>query len=396
MGTDFWKRAIEKEMANVMPAFKFLEGDENLPVGCQKIDCHIIFDVKLDLTRKARYVAGGHMTEAPAALTYSSVVSRESVRIAFMAAALNGLDVLAADAQNAYLNADCRESVYTIAGPEFGAARQGLRVLIVRALYGLKSSGAAWHAHLAQTMSDLKFRPCMADPDVWLRPAVKGNGDKYYEYVLIYVDDILAVSEKPDRIMETLSGLYKFKEDPKTRKKYGPPDRYLGANVGKYKLPGATKEHWYMSSDDYVKAAVTNVENELFKVGQRFTTRSGHTVMSQLYRPELDVSPVLGADKANYYQNLIGILRWAVELGRIDIFAQVLMLSQYLAQPREGHLDQVYHIFGYLKVHGQSKVVFDDTFISWKDKFTQCDWQDLLRSTTKAQPRTDRCYDSVW
>jgi hypothetical protein len=47
--------------------------------------------------------------------------------------------------------------------------------------------------------------------------------------------------------------------------------------------------------------------------------------MSQLYRPELDVSPVLGADKANYYQNLIGILQWAVELGRIDIFAQVSM-----------------------------------------------------------------------
>jgi hypothetical protein len=90
----------------------------------------------------------------------------------------------------------------------------------------------------------------VADPDVWLRPAVKDNGDKYYEYVLIYADDILAVSDKPDRIMETLSGLYKFKENPKTRKKYGPPDRYLGANVGKYKLPGATKEHWYMSLEN--------------------------------------------------------------------------------------------------------------------------------------------------
>jgi hypothetical protein len=54
----------------------------------------------------------------------------------------------------------------------------------------------------------------VADPDVWLRPAVKGNGDKYYEYVLIYVDDILALSEKPDRIMETLSGLYKFERRP--------------------------------------------------------------------------------------------------------------------------------------------------------------------------------------
>jgi hypothetical protein len=99
-----------------------------------------------------------------------------------------------------------------IAGPEFGAARQGLRVLIVWALYGLKSSGMAWHSHLAQTMSDLKFQPCVADPDVWLRPAVKSNGDKYYEYVLIYVDDILAFSEKPDCSMETLSGLYKLKK----------------------------------------------------------------------------------------------------------------------------------------------------------------------------------------
>jgi hypothetical protein len=69
-GTNFCKRAIEKEMANVMPAFKFLEVDKNLPAGCQKIDCHIIFDVKLDLTHKARYVAGGHTMEAPVALTY--------------------------------------------------------------------------------------------------------------------------------------------------------------------------------------------------------------------------------------------------------------------------------------------------------------------------------------
>jgi hypothetical protein len=91
---------------------------------------------------------------------------------------------------------------------------------------------------------------------------------------------------------------------------------------------------------------------------------------------------VLGAEKANYYQNLIGILQWAVELGRIDIFAQVSMLLQYLAQPREGHLDQVFHIFEYLKVHGQSKVLFDNTFISWKDKF----WQDFYPDAKEPIP----------
>ena len=49
----------------------------------------------MDLTRKARFVAGGHMTEAPTSLTYSSVVSIDSVKIAFLIAALNDLDITA-------------------------------------------------------------------------------------------------------------------------------------------------------------------------------------------------------------------------------------------------------------------------------------------------------------
>ena len=83
------------------------------------------------------------MMEAPASLTYSSVVSRESVRIAFTVAALNDLGVLVADIGNAYLNADCCEKVYTIAGPEFWS-NAGKHIVIQRALYGLKSSGAPY------------------------------------------------------------------------------------------------------------------------------------------------------------------------------------------------------------------------------------------------------------
>ena len=71
----------------------------------------MIFDVKMDFTLKARFVAGGYMTETQALMTYSSVVSRESLRIAFTVAALNDLDVFVADIGNAYLNADCREKV---------------------------------------------------------------------------------------------------------------------------------------------------------------------------------------------------------------------------------------------------------------------------------------------
>ena len=85
-------------------------------VGYQEIKCHMRFDLKIDLTRKARFVAGSHTTDTPTLITYSSVVSRDSVRIAFTYAALIGMDVWAADIGNVYLNAKCRERIWTVIG----------------------------------------------------------------------------------------------------------------------------------------------------------------------------------------------------------------------------------------------------------------------------------------
>ena len=94
----------------------------------------------MDFTRKVRMVANGATTDAPTSLTYSSVVSRDSVRLAFLAAELNDLDVMAADIGNAYLNAPCREKIWFQAGPEHGEL-MGRAMKVTRALYGLKSSG---------------------------------------------------------------------------------------------------------------------------------------------------------------------------------------------------------------------------------------------------------------
>ena len=58
---------------------------------------------------------------------------------------------------------------------------------------------------------------------------------------------------------------------------------------------------------------------------------------------------------------MIGILRWIVELGRIDITCEILMLSSHLALPREGHLEEVFRIFAYLKEHINLEIVFDPT-----------------------------------
>ena len=89
-------------MKNVQVAFDGKDKGMVAPVGYQVIRCHPIFDMKsTTLTRKVRFVAGGHTMDNPAAMTHASVVSRESVRIALLLAALNDLDVLTADVQNA-------------------------------------------------------------------------------------------------------------------------------------------------------------------------------------------------------------------------------------------------------------------------------------------------------
>ena len=209
-GTTFWRDAIEKEMRNVSIAFEFKD-DDKMPIGCKRINCHMIFDVKFDLARKARFVAGGHMTDPPKESTYASVVSRDSVRLAFLLAALNDLEVLSADVQSAYINAPTEENVYCMAGPEFGKD-SGRPVLIVRALYGLKSSGARWRDHISATLREGGYKSCKADPDVWMRKATRPDGFQYWEYVLVYSDDILAVSHEPMKIMDYLASKYTLKE----------------------------------------------------------------------------------------------------------------------------------------------------------------------------------------
>ena len=187
------------EMKNVRIAFEEFDGtEEEIPAGFQHIDCHLIFDIKFaeNFRRKARMVAGGHQTVTPSALTYSSVVSRDSIRILLMIAALNDLDIRACDIQNAYLTAPCREKIWTIAGPEFGD-EQGKIMLVVRALYGLKSSGAAFRSFLAERLYQMEYVPSQADHDVWMRPAVKPDGFEYYEYVIVYVDDVMSISHNP-------------------------------------------------------------------------------------------------------------------------------------------------------------------------------------------------------
>ena len=378
--TTLWKDAIRKEMNAVSVAFEVLPEGLPRPIGYQQIPCHMIFDIKMDFTRKARLVAGGHVTEPPASITYASVVSRDSVRIALTLAALNDVDVLSGDIGNAYLNAPCREKVFTVCGAEFGSDR-GKYAKIVRALYGLKSSGASWRAHLAATLKEkLGFQSCRADGDVWLRPAVKATGEKVYDYILVYTDDILIVSEHPKRIMESIQSEYRVKPESIME-----PKVYLGSDVGKYRFPDQpAKDYWYISSHSYVKEAVRNVSNWAESNGYNIKAKASG-VLPCAYRPELETSAFCDPELHTFFQQQIGVLRWAVELGRIDIACEVSMLSSFLAAPRIGHIHAILHIFSYLRQHDRSKVVFDSSIVD-HGAFVRPDWTDFYPDAKEAVP----------
>ena len=105
------------------------------------------------------------------------------------------------------------------------------------------------------------------------------------------------------------------------------------------------------------------------------------------YRPEEDQTEYLEGDQITYYQELIGVLRWVIEIGRADILLEVSLLSSQLAAPRLGHLHQVYNIFGYLKKHPRRKIYLDSDYPSIsEERFRNFDWEDFYKGSIEPIP----------
>lgn len=229
----------------------------------------------------------------------------------------------------------------------------------------------------------MDFSPCLADCNVWFRPAVKTDGTPYYEYLLVYTDDLLVLSQNPKDILNAMDQHYLLKEGS-----IGSPTQYLGAQVGEYRLsddPG--KKRWFMSSEKYVKEAIRNVRLWLEERNGVLKSTKTTCVLPSGYRPEVDVSEYCDSERANYYQQQIGVLRWAVELGRIDIACEVSMLAAFSAAPRVGHFNSMLHVFSYLRQHDRSKLVFDDSYIDVDDEL-DVDWHQFYPDASEETPAT--------
>ena len=225
-------------------AFKDLGKGTPPPAGYKKIRIHFVYDVKHDLRHRARMVAGGHLTAKDPSSSYAGVVSLKSMRLALLVGELNHLQSCAGDIGSAYLEARTKEKVYVIAGPEFGE-RAGHTLIILAALYGLRSSGARFHDKLSDSLREEGFLPSFADPDLWYRDA--GN---CYEYVCVYVDDLLFTGKEPSIFFDNLIKKHNYK-----LKGVGPPEYHLGGNFERDK-----DDTLIYSAKTYVTSLLANFE----------------------------------------------------------------------------------------------------------------------------------------
>ena len=182
-------------------------------------------------------------------------------------------------------------------------------------------------------MRHLDFVSCPTDPDVWMRLAKRSDGADCYEYILLYTDNALVISENAERVLRLDLGRYfELKEES-----IGPPKLYLGGRIRKVQLKNGI-ECWAASSSQYVQAAVKNVEEYLGKDQNpkiKLPTRA-ETPLQTSYRPELDVLPELGPAEAAYYQSLIRILCWIVELGWKGRYLFGSVNDVFSSRPTEG------------------------------------------------------------
>ena len=328
--TSLWREAIDLEINQLIErnCFQFHAPGHNPGANFQNAPLRMIFEVKNDGRRKARLVAGGHKVEVDGIPIKATVVKSMSIKTLHVIRARDNLGLITGDIANAFINADTKEKVYCTAGLEFGD-KFGCTVVIKKALYGLKSSANAWHGMLSDFIRTLGFVPTRYDEDVWIRQREAKDG---YDYICTHVDDFMIVARNPQRWLDPLQQHFVIKHAGKPKSYLG-NDLILDERTGLYRMGSVT----------YLKEALTRIEKIFGEIKKQ------KSPMSNKARPETDTSPLLCTKDHRTYQMLIGIAQWLVSCGRMDINYSVTSLSRFNASPREGHLEMILHVFGYLK-----------------------------------------------
>jgi len=214
------------------------------------------------------------------------------------------------------------------------------------------------------------FFPSKAEKDIWMRD----KGD-HYEHVAVHVDDLMIASRIPKVIVKALIDEHNF-----NLKGTGPTEFHLGCDFYRDKqgvLCYAPKKH--------IEKILDNCRRIYGK-----WPKVAHSPLINGDHPELDTSDLLNEDDQKIYQSLIGALLWVIQISRFDVTTAVMPLSRFRAMPRQGHLDRVKRIHGYLSKmrHATIKIRTDAPDCS-AIPVKMCDWEHSCYANTEEETPPD-------
>lgn len=364
-----WQAAIDTELRNLI--LKNTWTDVKKPVDRKSIGSRWILKVKRDalgaiVKYKARLVAQG-FSQVPGVdfeETYTPVGRTASLRVMLAIAAFMDLEIQQADVEGAYLNGTLDVDIY-MRYPDGVQPKAGCDSLkLNKGLYGLKQAGRLWWQELGSKLAQLGFNKLQSDWGLYVRNKSKG---RTFMMLLVYVDDFVIATEKPDDVKSFLSEVQSYWK----LSDMGEIDNILGMKVVRTR----SNRTIFLSQPAYID-----------KIIKQFPLRPNQRFKCATPLPEgyADVGGGTSIEPTQY-QGLIGCFQWLATCTRPDISYTASFLARYLTSPTDQHLQLALRTVGYLaytRVLGLNIGGGTDLKLSG---FVDADWAgcfDTRRSTT--------------
>jgi hypothetical protein len=191
------------------------------------------------------------------------------------------------------------------------------------------SKGYNQHQGIADVLRAMGFIPGQAKADIWMR-----ENNNLYEYIAVYVDDLLIEARNPKDIVQTLEEQHKFK-----LKGNGPLTCHLGCD-------------YFRDQDGALcfgpRKYITNMMDQ-FNNMYGFKPKEYTSPLEKGDHPKVDTLEELDEEDFKKYQTMIGYLQWALSLGHFDIQTETMTMSRFCVAPIKGHLERLKRIYGYPK-----------------------------------------------
>jgi hypothetical protein len=306
-----------------------------LPVDRTALNCKMIGKIKpayegVEETYKGRLVVigTGQRYGMDYEETFAPVPHSESVKVVLSECAAQNMEVMQFDISTAFLYADLDKEVYMKQPEGFIApGKENLVCLLKKSVNGLKQAPRLWHGRFDRTLLRLGFKPCRADPCVYIK---RTNTET--SYIIVHVDDAWTGSKRKQTLIEVQEAIgeeYQFKVVP--------PTRYIGINI----TMDPTNSRYFLSQQHLIEKILTRFGmNEAFP---RVTPADPKVKLSVCKGQQSE------GERGYSFREAVGALLYIALQTRPDLAYAVCRIAKFCQNPMNEHWKALDQIFGYLK-----------------------------------------------